>query len=160
MENCSSHYRVVKNVENLSSVYSNRQSYANVDANCESGLHWKLNVFSENIHHKADTEQQRSKYISWCPSPWLLLAVLFTSVEYRACMRWCRSGNIHPAPEDDRTWPQLALSHLSSLFGSLESCHWCWSGIKWTVCLADAGWLVLLHCSFNNSYQYIARIIE
>lgn len=59
MENCSSQYKVVKNVgESLSSLYSNRQSYASVDANCESGLHWKLNV-----HHKADAELQQGTFL-------------------------------------------------------------------------------------------------
>lgn len=127
MENCSSQYRVVKNVgENLSSLSSSRQSYASVDANCESGLHWKLSV-----RYKADAKLQQGAFLNASLPIVASYLVYFCWVEC-ACRKWCRSRNIHPAPDDDRTQSHLALPHLSSWFGSLASCHWCWPGIKWT----------------------------
>lgn len=153
MENCSSQCRVVKNVENLSSVQPNRQSCASMDANCESGLYWKLSV-----HLKADAKLPQGRYISQCPSPqYCLLSSLFLlcighaggNADLGICIQHLRMrGHSH-------TWHYsiwaLCLALLKAVTDADLELR------EQGVCLADVGWLVSLHCSSNNSYQYVTE---
>lgn len=154
--NCSSQYRVVKNVESLSSLYSISQSCASVDASCESGLLWKLNV-----HHKADAKLQQGRYISLCPSSqhYLLSCSLLLSTGHVGGGAALGISTQHLRMTGHRhTWHYPIWALCLALLKAVTDADLELG--EQGVCLADIGWLVLLHCSFNDSCQYIARITD